>query len=58
MPAKRKGSEVRQTMSIRLEPKQKDEIIKLFGSVQKWIDHCIEILNKSRGTKWNQESLF
>lgn len=58
MTAKRKGSEVRQTMSIRLEPKQKEEIVKLFGSVQKWIDYCIEILNNSRGTKWNQESLF
>ena len=46
MPAKRKGSEVRQPMSIRLEPKQKDEIIKLFGSVQKWIDHCIAVLNQ------------
>jgi hypothetical protein len=51
MPAKRKGSEVRQPMSIRLEPKQKDEIVKLFGSVQKWVDHCIEVLNKSRGVK-------
>lgn len=51
MTAKRKGSEVRQTMSIRLEPKQKEEIVKLFGSVQKWIDYCIEILNNSRGTK-------
>jgi hypothetical protein len=46
MPAKLKGSEVRRNMSIRLEPKQKDEIIKLFGSVQKWIDHCIEVLSK------------
>jgi len=51
MPAKRKGQEVREPTSIRLEPKQKDEIIKLFGSVQKWIDHCIEVLNKSRGLK-------
>jgi hypothetical protein len=51
MPAKRKGSEVRRNMSIRLEPKQKQEIVKLFGSVQKWIDHCIEILNKTRGIK-------
>jgi hypothetical protein len=46
MPAKRKGQEVRESTSIRLEPKQKDEIIKLFGSVQKWIDHCIEVLSK------------
>jgi hypothetical protein len=46
MPAKRKGQEVRESTSIRLEPKQKDEIIKLFGSVQRWVDHCIEVLNK------------
>jgi|LakMenEpi03Aug12_release.lakeMendotaPanAssembly.Ray.scaffolds.fasta_scaffold1318279_2 hypothetical protein len=49
MSAKRKGSEVRRPMSIRLEPKQKDQIIKLFGSVQKWIDYCIEVLNKTKG---------
>jgi hypothetical protein len=51
MPAKLKGSEVRRNISIRLEPKQKEEIIKLFGSVQKWVDQCIAVLNKSRGVK-------
>lgn len=46
MPAKRKGKEVRETTSIRLEPSQKEFIIKVFGSVQAWIDHCINSLNK------------
>jgi len=48
MPAKRKGKEVRETTSIRLEPSQKELIIKVFGSLQKWIDHCIKILNETR----------
>lgn len=53
MGAKRKGTEVRQSMSIRLEPAQKNEIIRLFGSVQKWVNQCVEILNetKKRGIK-------
>ena len=48
MPAKRKGSEVREPTSIRLEPKEKQKIIKLFGSLQAWIDQCIEVLNKTK----------
>lgn len=50
MSAKRKGKEVRQTTSIRLEPSQKEFIIKVFGSVQIWIDHCLKVLNE-RGIK-------
>ncbi|MEY3182222.1 MAG: hypothetical protein RLZ35_207 [Pseudomonadota bacterium] len=41
MPAKLKGKEVREVTSIRLEPEKKKQIIKLYGSVQKWIDHCL-----------------
>ena len=51
MPAKRKGLEVRESTSIRLEPKEKQKIIKLFGSLQIWIDHCIEVLNKTKDKK-------
>lgn len=51
MPAKRKGKEVRQTTSIRLEPSQKEHIIKVFGSVQVWIDQCLEVLNKTKAVK-------
>lgn len=51
MPAKRKGLEVRKSTSIRLEPKEKQKIIKLFGSLQVWIDHCIEVLNKTKDKK-------
>lgn len=51
MPAKRKGKEVRQTTSIRLEPSHKEFIIKVFGSIQIWIDHCITILNQTGGKK-------
>jgi hypothetical protein len=50
MPAKRKGKEVREPTSIRLEPSQKEFIIKVFGSVQAWVDHCINVLNQ-RGIK-------
>jgi hypothetical protein len=48
MPAKLKGKEVREVTSIRLEPEKKKQIIKLFGSVQKWIDSCLE------GKKWKK----
>ena len=51
MGAKRKGTEVRQSMSIRLEPAQKELIIKLFGSVQVWIDHCLKILQDAKNEK-------
>ena len=56
MPAKRKGLEVRKSTSIRLEPKEKQKIIKLFGSLQVWIDHCIEVLNKTKDKKWKVKS--
>ena len=48
MSAKRKGTEVRHPMSIRLEPAKKELIIKLFGSVQVWIDHCLKILQDAK----------
>jgi hypothetical protein len=51
MPAKRKGKEVRETTSIRLEPREKQKIIKLFGSVQVWIDQCLDVLNKTKDKK-------
>ena len=51
MPAKRKGQEVRESTSIRLEPKEKEKIRKVFGSVQSWVDHCLEILNKTKDKK-------
>ncbi len=34
----RKGSKIRDVVSIRLEPSIKKQIIKLYGSVQKWVD--------------------
>lgn len=48
MAAIRKGKEVRKVTSIRLEPEQKKRIIKVFGSVQVWVDQCINILNKTK----------
>ena len=41
----RKGIEVRQTMSIRLEPKDKKRLTKHFGSVQKALDFMVDSLN-------------
>jgi hypothetical protein len=51
MPAKRKGTEVRQTMSIRLEPSHKKLMIKTFGSVQKALDLLITYLETYKGKK-------
>lgn len=51
MSAKRKGDEVRETTSIRLEPSKKKEIIQIFGSVQSWIDLCLKVLNETKGEK-------
>jgi hypothetical protein len=45
MPAKRKGKEVRENTSIRLEPKDKKRLTKHFGSVQKALDFMVESLN-------------
>lgn len=40
--AKRKGKEVRQVSSIRLEPATKLKIIAKYGSVQSWVDQKIK----------------
>lgn len=56
MPAKRKGMEVRQTTSIRLEPSDKEKIKLIFGSVQVWIDQCLEVLNKTKAVKNEKDS--
>jgi hypothetical protein len=45
----RKGKELSEVTSIRLEPTQKVFIKRLFGSVQNWIDHCIDVLNQTKG---------
>ncbi len=50
MPAKRKGSEIREVTSIRLEPADKEMIIKIFGSMQLWIDHCLEVFKQTKGS--------
>jgi hypothetical protein len=51
MPAKRKGDEVRIPTSIRIQPKDKKLIIEHFGSLQVWIDQCLEILIKTKEVK-------
>jgi hypothetical protein len=48
MPAKRKGKEIRLPVSIRLQPSDKEMIIKNFGSLQVWIDHCLKILQETK----------
>ena len=49
MPAKLKGTEVRLPVSIRLQPSDKKLIIEHFGSLQVWIDQCLEVLKKAKG---------
>ncbi len=51
MPAKRKGDEVRIPTSIRIQPSDKKLIIKHFGSLQVWIDQCLEVLIKTKEVK-------
>lgn len=51
MPAIRKGTEVKQVTSIRLQPKDKKMIIKTFGSVQKAIDLLVAYLIAYKGKK-------
>jgi len=38
-------------IAARLRPEEKEFIIQVFGSVQKWIDQCLEILNETRSKK-------
>jgi hypothetical protein len=48
MSAPRKGIEVRQVTTIRLEPSEKELLKKHFGGVQAAIDSVIEKLKKSK----------
>ncbi len=48
----RKGSKVREVVSIRLEPKIKKELTKQHGSIQAWID---SMLGRREGTTTKKE---
>ena len=41
----RSGLQRKEHLSIRMEPRHKDLIIKRFGSIQKWIDFLISKLD-------------
>lgn len=49
----RKGKEASIVSSFRIEPQTKKDIIKIFGSVQKWVDKCLEVFNEVKNGKWN-----
>lgn len=54
MPRPRKGDEIRETISLRIEPKTKQKLLKRFGSVQRFFDSCIASIldkNKKESTK-------
>lgn len=51
MSAPRKGTEVKLVTSIRLEPSEKELLIKHFGGVQAAIDGLLEKLKKKDKTK-------
>ncbi len=53
MSAPRKGKEVRKIVAIRLEPSEKELLIKHFGGVQAAIDSVLEELKNLE----NQEDL-
>jgi hypothetical protein len=38
-------------IAARLRPHEKEFIIQVFGSVQKWIDQCLVILNETKNKK-------
>lgn len=38
-------------IAARLRPADKELIIKVFASVQVWIDQCLEVLNKTKELK-------
>ena len=38
MTARLKGKEVRQVVSVRMEPSKKALLVKRYGSVQEWVD--------------------
>jgi hypothetical protein len=42
MSRPRKGQQVRKSVSIRLEPADKEMLAKQFGTIQKAVDHLIE----------------
>jgi len=46
MPAHRKGKEVRRIVAIRLDPSEKELLIKHFGGVQAAIDSILNKLKK------------
>jgi len=48
MPAPRKGTEVRKIVAIRLEPSEKELLIKHFGGVQAAVDSILEKLKKKK----------
>ena len=43
-----KGKEVRRVVSVRMEPSQKEMLIKKFGSVQAAVDYLIQNSKKIR----------
>ena len=48
MSAPRKGTEVRKIVAIRLEPSEKELLVKHFGGVQAAIDSILEKLKKKK----------
>lgn len=47
----RQGEQIKEHLSIRIEPRHKELIIKKFGKVQTWIDYNINLLEKNNLNK-------
>jgi len=56
MSRNKKGNELRKVVSIRMQPSDKEKIKLIFGSVQVWIDQCLEVLNKTKAVKNEKDS--
>lgn len=48
MSAPRKGIEIRKNVMIRLEPSEKELLVKYFGGVQAAVDNVLEKLKKKK----------